>query len=245
MLPWLDVHTPFPPIERALKEPSGLLAAGADLSVPRLLNAYQHGIFPWYSEGEPILWWSTEPRMVLRCADFHCHRSLRKTLQKISLDPAWEIRCDTAFAEVIQACSEQPRAGQSGTWIVPEMVAAYCALHHAGHAHSVETWHEGKLVAGLYGVAIGRMFYGESMFTRVTDGSKIALAALVAFLRTQDCALIDCQQQTRHLASLGAAPISRAAFKAHLASSTVQPAMDWSSAVKHSNLKAILTVFRP
>jgi leucyl/phenylalanyl-tRNA--protein transferase len=190
----------------------GLLAAGGSLETPTLCKAYAHGIFPWFSEGQPILWWSPDPRMVLQVSEFKLHRSLRKTLQKFRLSPACEIRIDTAFDAVIQACSNSAREGQSGTWIVPEMVQAYRALHRAGFAHSVETWIDGQLVGGLYCVALGKAVFGESMFARTTDASKIALAALVCFGRRHGVGLIDCQQNTRHLASLGAHEISRADF---------------------------------
>lgn len=185
--------------------------------MPTLLQAYTQGIFPWFSAGQPILWWSPDPRMVLDVANFRLHRSLRKTLERFRADPRCDIRIDSAFGEVIRACAASPREGQSGTWILPEMVQAYEALHAAGFAHSVETWVGGRLVAGLYGVAIGRAVFGESMFTRVSDGSKLALAALVAFCRHHGLRWIDCQQNTRHLASLGAAEMPRAEFVAHVA----------------------------
>lgn len=207
MIPWLRPTDPFPPVERALAYPNGLLAAGADLSVPRLLDAYRHGIFPWYAKGEPILWWSPDPRMVLVPEEFRVSRSLAKTLR----NRPYEIRFDSAFREVMAACAA-PRPGQAGTWITPEMVDAYCALHDAGWAHSVETWIDGTLAGGLYGVAIGRVFFGESMFTRVRDASKIALAHLVARLRAARFGLVDCQMPTAHLASLGARQIPRDAF---------------------------------
>lgn len=193
-------------------EAPGLLAAGGRLDTPTLRKAYAHGIFPWFSEGQPILWWSPDPRMVLEVSDFKLHRSLRKTLQKFRLSAECEIRIDTAFDTVIQTCSTSPREGQSGTWIVPEMVQAYRALHVAGFAHSVETWMDGRLMGGLYCVALGKAVFGESMFTRTTDASKIALAALVCFCRHHGIGLIDCQQNTRHLASLGAHEIPRADF---------------------------------
>jgi leucyl/phenylalanyl-tRNA--protein transferase len=207
LIPWLRPTDPFPPVERALAYPNGLLAAGADLSVPRLLDAYRHGIFPWYAKGEPILWWSPDPRMVLVPEEFRVSRSLAKTLR----NRPYEIRFDSAFREVMAACAA-PRPGQAGTWITPEMVDAYCALHDAGWAHSVETWIDGTLAGGLYGVAIGRVFFGESMFTRVRDASKIALAHLVARLRAARFGLVDCQMPTAHLASLGARQIPRDAF---------------------------------
>lgn len=207
MIPWLRPTDPFPPVEQALAYPNGLLAAGADLSVPRLLDAYRHGIFPWYTKGEPILWWSPDPRMVLVPEEFRVSRSLAKTLR----NRPYEIRFDSAFREVMAACAA-PRPGQAGTWITPEMFDAYCALHDAGWAHSVETWIDGTLAGGLYGVAIGRVFFGESMFTRVRDASKIALAHLVARLRAARFGLVDCQMPTAHLASLGARQIPRDAF---------------------------------
>lgn len=218
MIPWLRASDPFPPIDQALAEPNGLLAAGADLSPERLLDAYRRGIFPWFNAGEPILWWSPDPRMVLFPNEFAPSRSLRKRLRRGD----YEIRVDSAFTEVMQACAA-PRPGQRGTWITPPMVAAYTRLHRLGYAHSVETWIAGRLVGGLYGVAIGRVFFGESMFTRVPDASKIALAHLVAQLRAWGYGLIDCQMSTRHLASLGAREIPRQAFTRRLAELTSLP----------------------
>ena len=207
MIPWLENKTPFPPVERALTHPNGLLAAGADLSPARLLDAYRHGVFPWYSDGEPILWWSPDPRMVLFTDELKVSRSLAKSVR----NKGFEVRFDTAFGAVVQACAE-PRNGQAGTWITDEMRAAYLRLHRLGHAHSAETWREGILLGGLYGVSIGRMFFGESMFARTTDASKVALVALVQELRGRGGSMIDCQMDTRHLASLGARPIQRAEF---------------------------------
>ncbi|HYC35133.1 MAG TPA: leucyl/phenylalanyl-tRNA--protein transferase [Usitatibacter sp.] len=206
-LPVLGPHDPFPPVSRALRSPNGLLAVGADLSPARILDAYSRGIFPWFSEGDPILWWSPDPRMVLFPGELKVSRSLRKALAR----GLYETRFDTAFREVMRACAE-PREGQGGTWIVPEMIEAYTALHEMGHAHSVESWREGELVGGLYGMQIGRVFFGESMFTRATDASKVALVRLVERLRACGCRLIDCQQATPHLASLGAREIPRAEF---------------------------------
>ncbi len=223
MIAWLDPDTPFPPVACALDDPDGLLAAGADLSVGRLLTAYRLGIFPWFSPGQPILWWSPSPRMVLPTAGFKCHRSLRKRLRKGGFD----FRLDTAFAEVVRHCA-LPRASAAGTWIVPEMQQAYQRLHAIGHAHSAEIWIDGRLAGGVYGVAIGRMFYGESMFSRVTDASKMALALLCAGLQRQGCGLIDCQMQTPHLASLGAYPMARHDFLREVERGVVQPAMDWT-----------------
>lgn len=208
MIPWLEHDTPFPPLERALKEPSGLLAAGGDLSPQRLLDAYRRGIFPWYSPGQPPLWWSPNPRMVLFPDELKVSRSLAKRLK--SKD--YEIRIDTAFRDVMLACASTPRPDQEGSWIVPEILEGYCALHALGYAHSVETWMGGKLVGGLYGVAIGRMFYGESMFHHVTDASKLAFVHLVRHLQRHGYAMIDCQMHTPHLASLGAREIPRNEF---------------------------------
>ncbi len=220
MIPWLEAHSPFPDVAEALTtDAPGLLAAGADLSPPRLLAAYQRGIFPWFSEGQPILWWSTDPRMVLMTGRFRISDSLKKTLRKIerSMDEGgrWQVRFDSAFEAVMRACAA-PRRDGPGTWISEDIIAGYTGLHRQGYAHSSELWLDGELVGGAYGVSIGRMFYGESMFARVTDGSKVALAYLVAFLRSQGVTMIDCQQETGHLASLGAAPIPRSEFLAHL-----------------------------
>ena len=211
MISWLGRDDPFPNLDRALREPNGLLAAGADLSPGRLLMAYRQGIFPWYGPGEPVLWWSPDPRMVLVPDEFKVSRSLAKRLRRRD----YEVRVDSAFERVMRTCAE-PRDGQRGTWIVDEMVRAYCRLHELGHAHSVETWIAGELVGGLYGVAIGRMFYGESMFSRATDASKIALAHLAAQLARWGFGLIDCQMETAHLASLGARPITRGDFQDRL-----------------------------
>jgi len=214
-LPWLDPGDDFPPVNQAWgtdSEAPGLLAAGGQLDVPTLCQAYAEGIFPWFSTGQPILWWSPDPRMVLDVANFRLHRSLKKTLQKFLITPGCEVRIDSAFDQVIEACAGSAREGQSGTWIVPPMVLAYRALHRAGFAHSVETWIDGKLVGGLYCVALGKAVFGESMFTRASDASKIALAALVCFCRQHGIPQIDCQQNTRHLASLGAQEMARTAF---------------------------------
>jgi len=224
---WLRSTESFPPIEQALTEPNGLLAAGGDLSPQRLLDAYRQGIFPWYSESQPILWWSPDPRMVLFVDEFKASRSLRKTVSRRMFD----VSVDRAFRPVIEACAE-PRDGQGGTWITPAMIDAYTKLHRAGHAHSVEAWVDGELAGGLYGVAIGRMFFGESMFARVTDASKVALVHLVEILKRRDMPLIDCQQQTPHLARLGARLIPRRAFAEALARlvNSPQPAGAWSAA---------------
>lgn len=214
MIPWLEHDTPFPPVSSALgaeQEAAGLLAAGADLSAARLLDAYKHGIFPWYSEAQPILWWSTDPRMVLMSAEFKLSSSLKKTIRKTLKDGRWEFRFDSAFEAVMRACAA-PRRNGNGTWISPDIIQAYTDLHAAGYAHSSEVWLDGELVGGAYGVCIGKMFYGESMFARVTDASKMAIAHLIFFLRAHGVKMIDCQQETAHLASLGARPIARSDF---------------------------------
>lgn len=221
---------PFPPASAAWPAGSpapGLVAIGGALDVDSLRAAYASSLFPWFSAGEPILWWSPDPRMVLQVARFRLHRSLRRRVQHFAADARCEIRFDSAFERVIAACAGAPRSGQNGTWIGPAMRAAYRALHQAGHAHSVETWIDGQLVGGLYCVNLGRAVFGESMFTRVTDGSKIALAALVAWCRAHGVPWIDCQQNTPHLASLGAAEMSRAEFLQRLPALTAQPAPKW------------------
>ncbi len=215
MIPWLPQPPRFPPIDSALAEPNGLLAAGGDLSPERLLAAYRLGIFPWYAAGEPILWWSPEPRMVLLPSEFALSRSLAKTLR----NRRYEVRADSAFTQVVSACAA-PRRDADGTWISAEMQAAYLRLHQLGHAHSIETWVDGRLAGGLYGVAIGGVFYGESMFAAVTDASKIALAHLCRHLERHDFGLLDCQMHTPHLASLGAREIPRREFMARLARHT-------------------------
>jgi leucyl/phenylalanyl-tRNA--protein transferase len=211
----------FPPVETALDEPNGLLAMGGDLSPARLLDAYRHGIFPWFNPGEPILWWSPDPRMVLVPGEVRVTRSLAKRLR----NAGFELRVDTAFAEVMRACAE-PREGAGGTWISPAMIAAYTRLFDAGYAHSIETWRDGRLVGGLYGVAIGRVFYGESMFSREPDASKVALVRLARQLDRWGFGLIDCQMETPHLASLGARTLPRAAFAARLAELVNLPHMN-------------------
>ena len=218
MIPWIRGSAPFPPVSKALRSPNGLLCAGGDLSAERIVEAYRHGIFPWYSEGEPILWWSPDPRMVLFPDELKVSRSLRKAVAK----GTYETRVDTAFRAVMEACAS-PRAGQSGTWIVPEMIDAYTRLHELGFAHSVESWHEGELVGGLYGLALGEAFFGESMFSRATDASKVALVRLVEWLKASGCRVIDCQQATGHLASLGAREIPRSRFSQLLRESIQYP----------------------
>jgi leucyl/phenylalanyl-tRNA--protein transferase len=208
MISWLESADAFPPLEQALGEPNGLLCAGGDLSPQRIIQAYKQGIFPWYSADEPILWWSPDPRMVLPPAEFKISRSLLKTLRQGN----FQIRLDSDFTAVIGACAHKPRKGQQGTWITREMQSAYAQLFELGYAHSVETWIDDTLVGGLYGLAIGKMFYGESMFANVIDASKIALAHLTRFLDEQGFGMIDCQMNTPHLASLGAREIPRKVF---------------------------------
>lgn len=214
MIPWLEADTPFPDVSQALTEAQGapgLLAAGADLSPPRLLSAYRQGIFPWYSQGQPILWWSTDPRMVLMTEEFKVPDSLQRNYRKALKDPRWQFRFNTAFEEVMRGCAA-PRKDQAGTWITEDIIDAYCRLHRLGHAHCVETWLDGQLVGGAYGVCLGKMFYGESMFARVSDASKMAFLHLVQHLREQGVKMIDCQQETAHLARFGARPIPREVF---------------------------------
>ena len=229
-LVWLEPGDAFPPLARAWGAHSpapGLLAAGGQLDNATLHAAYSQAIFPWYSPGQPILWWSTDPRMVLPVNAFRLHRSLRKTLARFRADPLCAIRIDHDFAQVLQACASSPRAGQDGTWIGLDMQAAYRRWHQAGFVHSVEVWRGASLLGGLYCVAIGRAVFGESMFTRESDASKIALAALVALCRVQGVTHIDCQQNTRHLASLGASEMPRADFAAHVTRAVQQPAPEW------------------
>ena len=214
-----DPAAPFPPAERALAEPNGLLAFGGDLEPARLLNAYRAGVFPWYSRGQPILWWSPEPRLVFRTADVRLPSRLRRALR----GSGWVLRADTAFDRVIEACATSPRPGQDGTWITPEMAAAYRQLHRLGHAHSVEAFAGEALVGGIYGVAIGRMFFGESMFSGASGGSKVALAGLAAQLRAWGWPWIDGQVENPHLRSLGAVALARADFLREVARLAAEP----------------------
>ena len=211
---WLspqDAPEWFPPLEQALEEPAGLLAAGGDLSPQRLIAAYERGIFPWYSPGQPVLWWSPDPRAVLFPEEFHCTRSLAKRLR----NGGFAASLDRDFTAVIDGCAA-PRAASPGTWITSEMRSAYLQLHRLGCAHSIEIWHDGILAGGLYGVHLGAVFFGESMFSRERDASKAALAHLVAVCRRNNLAAIDCQLPSRHLASLGARTIPRSQFQALL-----------------------------
>lgn len=218
MIPWLTEQNEFPPLSLALRDPDGLLAAGGDLSEQRLITAYAQGIFPWYSEGEPILWWSPDPRCVLYPDQLHISRSLRKTLRKAQ----YRITLDHAFADVMRACAA-PRDDEAGTWITAEMFQAYCHLHQKGWAHSVELWCDDELVGGLYGIGLGRVFFGESMFSRVRDGSKIAFAWFVEQLKVWGYALVDCQVRSEHLVSLGAKEIPRDIFVQALGNLVPQP----------------------
>lgn len=231
VLPWLAPGEPFPDVERAWQQGDpipGLLAAGGALDTPTLLRAYASGIFPWFSDDQPILWWSPDPRMVLRPADFRLHPSLRKAIRGGLRSGRLDIRIDTAFERVIRACAHTPRAGQRGTWIVPAMIEAYTALHHAGHAHSIETWWDGELVGGLYCVNLGRMVFGESMFSHRNDASKMALAGLVACARAWGVPAIDCQQNTPHLAFMGACEMPRERFLGTVREAISQPTPSWT-----------------
>jgi leucyl/phenylalanyl-tRNA--protein transferase len=222
MIPLLGPSDPFPPVDDALDDPNGLLAAGGGLGVARLIEAYARGIFPWFSDGDPVLWWCPDPRMVLATDAVHVSRSLERRLKK----GGFEITFDRAFARVLTECAA-PRRHESGTWLVPAMRKAYLQLFEAGAAHSIEVWMDGELAGGLYGVCLGRMFFGESMFTRVSDASKCAYAALVAMLRRLGFSMVDCQQSTGHLASLGAREISRTDFLDRLRLLCRLPGPDW------------------
>lgn len=229
-LPWLEPGQAFPPVETAWREHDpapGLLAAGGVLDPSTLIAAYSAGIFPWYSTGQPVLWWSTDPRMVLETAAFRLHRSLRKRLQSLLQQQRFEVHIDRAFERVIRACAHTPRHGQQGTWILPAMVQAYTQLHRAGVAHSVEAWIDGELAGGLYCINLGGMVYGESMFSHRSDASKLALCGLVAFMRAHRLPLIDCQQETGHLASLGASPVTRPVFLQQLERLLTIPSPVW------------------
>ncbi|HEX9406757.1 MAG TPA: leucyl/phenylalanyl-tRNA--protein transferase [Thermoanaerobaculia bacterium] len=207
MIPLLGSIDPFPPVDRALDDPNGLLAAGGGLTLERLRDAYSRGIFPWFGDGDPVLWWSPDPRMVLEPSHFHVSRSLGRRLRKAD----YHVTADCAFRDVLRECAG-PRRDQNGTWLVPAMMRAYERWHHAGDAHSIEVWIDKTLIGGVYGVALGRMFFAESMFSRRTDASKIALAYLTAQLERWRFPLIDCQMRTSHLASLGAREIPRRQF---------------------------------
>lgn len=230
-LPWIVAGEPLPLADQAwgpLTPAPGLLAAGSELSCERLLSAYKEGVFPWFSTGQPVLWWSPDPRMVLKTGHFRLQKSLRKRLQSCMSTPGFELCFDRDFNRVIRRCASMPRHGQKGTWIVPQMVEAYENLHRLGAAHSCEVWFKGDLVAGLYFVAIGQAVFGESMFTTVTDGSKMALACLVSVCRQHGIDAIDCQQNTRHLAFLGASEMPRQAFVQGVRRASAQADVDWA-----------------
>lgn len=230
-LPWLDADpaAPFPPTASARRDPDGLLAAGGDLSPTRLLNAYRQGIFPWYSQGQPILWWSPDPRIVFRTDALHLSTRFRRSLRA----SRWTVRADTAFDRVIDACARIRRRGQDGTWITPGMRDAYNAMHRLGHAHSVEVFDDDLLVGGIYGIAIGRMFFGESMFSARPNGSRLALAGLARLLAGWGWPLLDAQVDNPHLRLLGVRTLARPAFAAALAALVDQPGRigSWADAL--------------
>lgn len=227
MIPWLAPDDPFPPVERSLAHPNGLLAASRHVDASALVLAYSRGIFPWYAQDDPVLWWSPDPRMVLFTDEFITRRSLVRRIRAGLNAGRFEVRVDADFAATMRDCAA-PRHGQDGTWITEEMFGAYCDLHDRGLAHSVEVLAEGRRIGGLYGVAIGRMVFGESMFSLAPDASKIALAALVQLLQLEKVPMLDCQQKTAHLASLGARAIARADFCSRVAVAAKQPPIDWS-----------------
>ena len=222
MIPFLGPADPFPPVDQAMDNPDGLLAAGGSLTMKRLIEAYRSGIFPWFNEGDPILWWSPDPRTVLRPSNIHVSHSLRKRLRKGS----YFVTLDRAFVRVLDGCAA-PRAGDSGTWLSPAMRRAYTGLHNAGYAHSIEVWMDGELAGGIYGVAIGRIFFGESMFARRTDASKIGMVCLARQLERWGFPLIDCQLETSHLMSLGAEHMPRRRFVGEVARLIRESAPEW------------------
>ena len=248
---WVDPDTPLPPADQDVPGHPGLIALGADLGPHRLVEAYSHGLFPWYTSGQPVLWWSPDPRMVVFTGEFSPARTLRRLLRQLHGRapgaPAWHITLDTAFTRVMQACAE-PRPGQEGTWITPAIIAAYTGLHALGLAHSLEVWEAAptgtapaafdddaprpQLIAGLYGVSLGRMFFGESMFTRRPNASKCAFATLMHLLVQHGFPMVDCQQSTRHLGSLGGRDISRAEFLARIQPLLRQPGPDWHAVAR-------------
>ncbi|MCR2747035.1 leucyl/phenylalanyl-tRNA--protein transferase [Limnobacter parvus] len=225
-IPWLDSPKDFPDTSEALEYPSGLLAASQEINADWLQSSYAKGIFPWYSQGEPVLWWSTSPRAVLYTTEFKLRRSLLKAVRKMRNNRDNRIQINTAFEAVMRACAA-PRQGQEGTWITEEVIAAYVELHRRGFAHSVEHWQGDQLVGGLYCVALGKMIYGESMFSTQTDASKVAFAHFVYWLKSQNVHIIDCQQATGHLMSMGARTVNRKVFETEMANSIVQPTLNW------------------
>lgn len=225
-IPWLDSPDEFPSTALALEYPPGLLAASMEINADWLEASYARGIFPWYSQGEPVLWWSTSPRAVLYTTEFKLHRSLAKAIRKMHGTPGSAIRLNTAFERVMRACAA-PRPGQDGTWITEEVISAYTTLHQRGLAHSIEHWQGNQLIGGLYCVALGKMVYGESMFATQTDASKVAFAHFVYWLKSQNVHIIDCQQATGHLMSMGARTVSRKVFETEMANSIVQPTLNW------------------
>lgn len=231
-LTWLEPGQPFPPVTQAWgpdSEAPGLLAAAEHLDATQLILAYRQGIFPWFSPGQPVLWWSPDPRMVLHLNEFKLRRSLRQTLKNWTWAPGAEMVFDRDFSQVISRCGQASRPGQTGTWIVPAIEEAYTQLHRMGLAHSAEIWQNGQLVAGLYFVCLGHAVFGESMFTTVRDGSKMALAMLVSAARRHGVEMIDCQQNTRHLASLGAREIPRHDFVRWVAAAQSAPPIPWAN----------------
>lgn len=229
-IPWLEINDPLPSPESALTSDAGLnglVAAGGGLSVERLLEAYSHGMFPWFSKDQPVLWWSPDPRMVLYVDSFKLHRSMRKKLIEFQAKPNHVIKINSAFDQVIRHCAHTKRAQQDGTWILDDMIAAYQDLHDAGFAHSVETWIDGRLVGGLYCVSVGHCVFGESMFSLQSNASKIALSALVAFAKANGIFWIDCQQNTKHLASMGAREIARSHFLEHVKQERTKAPLNW------------------
>jgi leucyl/phenylalanyl-tRNA--protein transferase len=230
MLSWLEHPSEFPPTDHALQEPNGLLAASGAVDAEWLQQSYPKGIFPWYNPGEPVLWWSPNPRAVLFTDQFKLHRSLRKVMTRVDFDPEREIRMDSNFEAVMRACAA-PRDGQPGTWITEDIIQAYLELHRRGLAHSIEHWHQNQLVGGLYCVSIGHMVFGESMFSTQTDASKVAFGYFVAWLKSQNVRIIDCQQATRHLMSFGACSISRLEFETIMHEELLKPGLDWRTQV--------------
>jgi leucyl/phenylalanyl-tRNA--protein transferase len=227
---YLNLNEPLPLprlFEQDPKFPDGLIAISDSITPKRLIEAYQKGIFPWPSENQPILWWFTSPRMTLRPEDMIIQRSLKKKIQQVLVNPDWEIKIDHSFETVIHSCANSPRHGQDGTWITPEIQENYIELYHQGIAHSIETWYQDELVGGLYGINLGRMFYGESMFMKTADASKIALAALCAKAIQSSIALIDCQQETSHLKSLGAKLMDKTSFLDAIEQLTTEPSPNW------------------